>query len=364
MKRIVLVASTPTSVPELFKQVTLFFDASVVVLSEIRPEHLAESSLIIVDFAQSSGDQLSELKRLLKSYPDLMRVGLVSLFRRQEIVQAKALGLSELWDRASDTEEVVTTIRAMVGNYSMPQLPADLPEVTKIAANSMCSSLDAMAMAAISGKRLPLQSAAKSIQALTAVLQQEKIDTWLAAVQSHHSHTFCHSMMVAGFAVAFGAALELDANQRAILGVGALVHDLGKVRIPLSILDKPGKLTSEEFAEIKKHPVYSMEILKGRPEVPPAILELAVSHHEYLDGSGYPRQLRGDEISQLVRMLTICDIYAALTEKRSYKESYGPRQAYAILMDMNDKLDKDLLKKFRPVIFDADVGKARRGRAA
>nr|WP_280116311.1 MULTISPECIES: HD domain-containing phosphohydrolase [unclassified Pannonibacter] len=170
----------------------------------------------------------------------------------------------------------------------------------------------------------------------------------------HHSHTYCHSMLVTGYALAFADVLGLSKAERAFLGAAAMLHDVGKVYIPLSILDKPAKLTDEEFEIIRQHPVRSREILSAQPNISPEVIDIAVHHHEYLDGSGYPDRLKGDQISQSVRMLTICDIYAALIEKRAYKPAYSPRQAYGVLVDMGPKIDQSLLKIFRTVAFEVD----------
>ena len=133
--------------------------------------------------------------------------------------------------------------------------------------------------------------------------------------------------------------------------------------IPLSILDKPARLTDEEFAIIRKHPVHSREVLAAQPQVSREVIDIAVHHHEYLDGSGYPEGLKGDEITRSVRMLTICDIYAALVEKRAYKPAYSPRQAYGVLVEMAGKIDQTLLKAFRAVAFEVDSAAAVRRKA-
>ncbi len=362
MQKILLVASSLSVTSTLFKQVQLFFDTNLRAIDEVTADDLRNCSLIVVDFAVGDGDHLTAFKKQLREFPHVPRGGMISLSNRKEIVQAKALGLVHLWDRAGDIAHVISAIRGLVGNYSVAEMSPDTPAATRTAVNSLCSTLDEVAVAAISGTPMPMKSAARSVHVLMSALQQDGIDAWLAAVQSHHSHTFCHSMMVTGFAVAFGQALRLDPNQCAVLSLGALIHDLGKVRIPLAILDKPSRLTDEEYAEIKKHPLHALEILKDHPEVPPGIAELAGKHHEYLDGTGYPMGLEEKDINFLVRVLTICDIYAALTEQRSYKESYGPRQAFAIMMEMKGKLDMDLLAKFRPVIFNVDVGTLKRNR--
>ncbi|WP_153768037.1 HD domain-containing phosphohydrolase [Labrenzia sp. CE80] len=361
MKKITLVVGSKDACPDLFSKLSLFYAAQFIELGDVSPELIQNSSLVLVDFADGSGKQLGHLKRALEKVPNILRIGCVTMTRRQEVVQAKALGLSELWDRECDVEDAVTTIKTLIGDYAMTALSDETPDATRDAVNGFCSTMDEMAMAVATNRPLPMKAAAESVQGVVTALQTDGLDSWLAAVQSHHSHTFCHSMMVTGFAVAFANALELDAQDRAFLSVGALVHDLGKVRIPLSILDKPGELTREEYAQIKLHPVFSKEILDRRPEIAPQIRDLAVQHHEYLDGTGYPDGLGADQISRLVRILTICDIYAALTEKRSYKESFGPRQAYSILLDMKGRIDQDLLRRFRPIAFQADVGMLKKG---
>ena len=98
--------------------------------------------------------------------------------------------------------------------------------------------------------------------------------------------------------------------------------------------------------------MFGQEILKPRLEVPYEIKRMAIQHHEYLDGSGYPNHLKADRLSQKVRVMTICDIFTALTEERAYKEPIPPRQAIAMMKNMGPKLDQDLLRQFSDMILD------------
>ncbi|MEG9528408.1 MAG: HD domain-containing protein [Hyphomicrobiales bacterium] len=129
---------------------------------------------------------------------------------------------------------------------------------------------------------------------------------------------------------------------------GALLHDIGKAKIPLAILNKPAPLTPDERLEMDRHPALGHDMLRGET-YDPLILSVVRSHHEFLDGSGYPDGLRGRDIPDLVRLITICDIFAALIEARPYKAPKSVHEAYAILERMGPKLDADLVRAFGPV---------------
>ena len=131
--------------------------------------------------------------------------------------------------------------------------------------------------------------------------------------------------------------------------MAATLHDIGKAHIPLSILDKPGSLDPAEDEIMRRHPVIGYELLKDIPDVGPEILDGVRHHHEYLDGSGYPDALTAPEISDLVRLLTISDIFAALIESRPYRPAMPRENAYKILCGMEGKLERSLVKAFRKV---------------
>jgi len=126
-----------------------------------------------------------------------------------------------------------------------------------------------------------------------------------------------------------------------------MLHDIGKARIPLAILEKPGRLDDDEITVMRKHPQYGLDALGTMSGLPSEMLDMVVHHHELLDGSGYPHGLSGKEISDLVRIMTISDIFGALIERRSYKPPLSGESAYQILIDMGPKLDVDLVKAFR-----------------
>ena len=129
----------------------------------------------------------------------------------------------------------------------------------------------------------------------------------------------------------------------------AMFHDIGKARIPLVVLDKPGRLDDSERTLIETHPLAGYEVLSGTAGISPEILDAVRHHHEYLDGSGYPDGLCAESISDIVRILTISDIFAALIEHRTYKATMPREQAYEILQGMTGKLEKALVDAFRDV---------------
>jgi len=154
---------------------------------------------------------------------------------------------------------------------------------------------------------------------------------------------------VTGIAVDFGLSLGVPKTDIERLHSSAMFQDLSKAKIPLNILDKPGRLDPEERALIETHPVAGYDMLKENDGISAEILDAVRHHHEYLDGSGYPDALCAESICDLVRVLTISDIFAALIEERPYKATRSRAEAYDILCSMEGKLEKPLVNAFKPV---------------
>jgi putative nucleotidyltransferase with HDIG domain len=151
---------------------------------------------------------------------------------------------------------------------------------------------------------------------------------WGQSIESADSYTFGHCERVASYAVAVAEALGAEPGQLTTIRMGAYLHDVGKVKVPHQILNKPGKLTDEEFAVIKRHPVWGVELL-GAVEFPWDIKPIIRSHHERYDGNGYPDRLRGDEIALSAQIICIVDVYDALTTTRSYRGAMSHAEALA-----------------------------------
>jgi HD-GYP domain-containing protein (c-di-GMP phosphodiesterase class II) len=158
----------------------------------------------------------------------------------------------------------------------------------------------------------------------------------LCKLRRHDAYTFTHGVNVSVLATAFGVSLGLAGAELQELGLAGLYHDLGKTGIPDAILNKPGRLTEEEYTCIKEHPALGGQILDGLG-LPEAILRGVTEHQERFDGSGYPRGLAGAAIHRWGRVLALADVYDALTSRRSYKRALLPTRALAVILGMRGR---------------------------
>jgi putative nucleotidyltransferase with HDIG domain len=152
------------------------------------------------------------------------------------------------------------------------------------------------------------------------------VRNWGQSIESSDTYTFGHCERVAGYALAVARELGLDEEQQTTIRIGAYLHDLGKVRVPHEILNKPGALTPEEFRVIQMHPVWGVELL-ATVEFPWDIKPIIRWHHERYDGTGYPDRLKGDEIPVNAQIICIVDVYDALTTTRSYRPALSATEA-------------------------------------
>ena len=199
------------------------------------------------------------------------------------------------------------------------------------------------------GKPISLSDAENATSQTIDSIEQDGLAAWLDDVRRYHEGTFQHCLLVTGVAVGFALNIRLASPDVKRLGMAATLHDIGKARIPLPILDKPGRLDPAEEEVMRRHPAIGYELLKDLPSISPEILDGVRHHHEYLDGSGYPDGLTAPEISDMVRLLTISDIFAALIETRSYRPAMSRQKAYEILCGMDGKLEQALVRAFRNV---------------
>jgi putative nucleotidyltransferase with HDIG domain len=227
--------------------------------------------------------------------------------------------------------------------------PANVTEARASAAKSaLASCFDAVKR----GEPVSIAELDRGASVVLGAIKQAKIRSWLDVVWQFDDATYQHSLLVAGLCAAFSLKSGLTSNHQHLLLQAALLHDIGKARVPTGILNKSGGLSKPEMDVMRTHPALGHAMLAGQRGVSPVILDVIRHHHEYLDGTGYPDRLQGRQISDYVRIVTICDIYAALISRRPYKAPMSPPQALALLTDQGVKLDTNMLKHFEATIAD------------
>ncbi|TVM30361.1 HD-GYP domain-containing protein [Oceanidesulfovibrio marinus] len=169
---------------------------------------------------------------------------------------------------------------------------------------------------------------------IDSVVRNEDAMVSLTKLRSFDEYSYTHSINVAVLAVAFGKNLGLPRDRLRALGSAGIFHDLGKSRIPEAILNKPGKLTAEEFEVMKSHPKFGFELLVQQGSASDQVLLGVLQHHEKFNGKGYPGGVSGNAISLLARIIAVADVYDALTSERVYKKGMMPYKALSLMYTM------------------------------
>jgi HD-GYP domain-containing protein (c-di-GMP phosphodiesterase class II) len=337
------------------------YTCKVRTLSEVTKEDAADVTVVVV---YSELRRSTDVDRLSAIFPPSFRITnmiyVAPSIERAGIVQAESIGLGRIYAPHKTVDDVRRGVREILNRELSRRLARFSRSVNK-AMEVTDSFHNNVASAMRQSKPLPLGNLRSTSDAIGSAVRSEGLSTWLNAVKMHHSQTCRHVLNVAGLAVAFATHLELDAADTSLLIEASILHDVGKLFIPIAILEKPGRLTDAERSMINLHPGRGAEALVHSGVEDAMLIAAARSHHEYLDGSGYPDGLGGDAITPLVRLITIIDIYSALTEERVYRESLTPRLAIAELARMKTKLDQRLFAEFRKMTLEPAFAATRKG---
>ena len=288
-------------------------------------------------------EQIKIVLRQLSCIPEKLFV--VPNHVRSLVAQAYALGATTVVSRPKEIVSKLTEIAQKTARSGVATVSPEITDSSTVFA-AMFSALQA-------GKGIRLSDAEYATAQIIDSIARNGLSAWLDEVRLYHEGTFQHCLLVTGVAVGFAFEIGFAGADVKRLGMAATLHDIGKAHIPLSILDKPGSLDPAEDEIMRRHPVIGYELLKDVSGVGPEILDGVRHHHEYLDGSGYPDALTAPEISDLVRLLTISDIFAALIESRPYRPAMPRENAFKILCGMEGKLERSLVKAFRKVALAA-----------
>ncbi|UVO34066.1 HD domain-containing protein [Bradyrhizobium arachidis] len=304
-------------------------------------------SAIVVRAELRDVDTIAAIKRrsarLIKA---TKRIFLVEHLSHVCISQAYALGATLVLPGLTHKARLLAALADPAGPTSdSPAGSAEPDNAVETAATAIASMFTAVTV----GQPLDVDGTREAGRRIADRITEHGLSEWLTTVRRHHEGTYQHCLLVTGVAIDFGLSLGVRHSDLERLYSAAMFHDIGKARIPLAILDKPGRLDAAERAMIETHPTAGYDFLKDHENISPEILDAVRHHHEYLDGSGYPDALAGESINDIVRILTISDIFAALIEHRHYKPTMPRSDAYDILCGMTGKLEKALVKAFKEV---------------
>lgn len=240
---------------------------------------------------------------------------------------------SDVGDAPTAAEVRAEVDRAMIAAAATPRLdPARSLHEELARARKVHSEASGIIRSVMNDVRLGHQVRVEQVEPVVerigdSILRNGDALLALCRVKTKDDYTFLHSVSVGALLIAFCRELDMDSEEIRQAGVGGMLHDLGKVRVPDAILNKPGRLTEEEFAVMKSHVVESRRILEDTPNISDLALRVAAEHHERYDGSGYAQGLRGDAISRIGQMAAICDVYDAITSDRVYHKGMTPTEA-------------------------------------
>jgi putative nucleotidyltransferase with HDIG domain len=258
-------------------------------------------------------------------------------------------------DDAPTEEEVHQKIQTEINKVAKPQMDQEnttvvqeelvkAKEIVTEATQTVQTLMEEIRM----GNQLDLEKADQVVEKMVgSVFRNKDALALLGRIKKTDEYTFYHSVSVSVLMISFAKHLGLDAPSIKMIGIGGLLHDIGKMHISSDILNKPGKLTEEEFSEIMKHAEYSHSILDQNPGINEISVQVASQHHERFDGTGYPNGLKGDEISKYGKMAAIVDVYDAIPSDRCYRKGMLPAEAMKKLYEWSEHhFDKVFVEHF------------------
>ncbi len=261
------------------KKLSCWLPAKSIGLSDYSESCDQGALFLLVDIDLSDKKSIDQFKKIVQRTPSTKEKFFVTYGKSQaEITQANALGAASILPSKIKKSEVIKILR----RYATPPKKNNrqiIPEKTTQAIEDIGSLNDSFYQAISSNGPLPKAQVISSGNRIAESLKESSIEIWLDAVKQHDSYTYRHSMIVSGIAVAFAMRLGMRNADVQRIATGALMHDIGKVHIPLNILDKPGKLSPSERAEINKHPGYGAEILRKDAQFDDEVTDIALHHH-------------------------------------------------------------------------------------
>ncbi len=302
----------------------------------------------------------SEGKLLLAANVTIKRQSQIEQLRRQGIrsVRINAFGSpAERTQpaRAASAEEIVpeTTEPDIRETAYYEELPRAI-EIRRVTFETAQKVLSALRK----GRSFTYQEVERSAtQVVESVMRNSDALVSLCQIKGYDEYTYIHSVNVCILMASLARSMGYRDENLLHVGVGGLLHDIGKMRVPESVLNKPGKYTDWEFAVMKKHPQHGLDIVEGRKSVPETARKTIALHHERAGGTGYPCGLRGKEIDEIGSIAAVADVYDALTSDRVYRAAWTPQRALALIFQGCDReYSRDIVERFTRLLGVYPVG--------
>ena len=272
-----------------------------------------------------------------------------------KIEKSKQAGANATLSRPYSKQALLNTVSNTLNQAVERQWDA-LPETQKNALKQSSSIFSDISNVISSGHPVEFNSVKDNCQPLVDAIETGDFLSILDGVKNHDDYTYAHSMRVATLLTLLGHEAGFNNDEQLLLSSGGLVHDVGKMMIPHEILNKPGRLTDEEFEIMKSHVAETMTYLDTCDDIPKGVRIIAEQHHEKIDGTGYPHNLQGKDLNELARMAAVVDVFSALTDRRVYKEPMPTEKAIKIMTEeMTSHLDQHFVKMFEKIAYDAKV---------
>ena len=305
--------------------------------------------LFIIDVSLDDYQTIKSLKSILKKPKEhsIPLFFIIGSMQRKEIIQAQTMHATDFLAHPVKVKEFTKKLKN-IANNSIEKSWSNLSKIQEAALRANLKVFEDTFTKANKGDLISDEELRESCDLIIKATEEGGITTMLSAIRTHHNYTYRHSMMVSSYLSAFGLLLGMRSADLQNLTTSGLIHDIGKAHVAPELLNKPGPLTDDEWVEMRMHTEYSRKILEGS-NFHPDVIDSAIHHHEKIDGSGYPDNLKGEQVSDMARMVAIADVFSGLTEKRSYKQSMTNEKAYDIMLSMTGHLDMDLLSAFKPV---------------
>ncbi|OAN52411.1 two-component system response regulator [Paramagnetospirillum marisnigri] len=294
----------------------------------------------------------------LKHEPALAAIPTVITGKRDEAVlaeMAKQCGAVGSLPKPFRRSALIKTVTALI-NRNVEADWDNLPEIQRQALKGTVEVFNNISDFIAAGEPVPFGSVKEACAPLIDAVAKNDFKGILNGVREHDNYSYAHSMRVATLLSLFGHTLGLPKEDQLVLASGGLLHDAGKISIPHEVLNKPGRLTEEEFTVMKSHVTETIKFLDVAHDIPKPVMIIAAQHHEKLDGTGYPNGLKGGALNDLARMASIVDVFSALTDRRVYKPPMPAEKALDIMThEMDHHLDQHFLALFKTMLLDAVV---------